>query len=189
MFSIFGSFRFCIRKILFLLFLVKLSERIMLCACIYIYIYISVLANQWIAVKSAKSNEVQKHVCALESNKWFFFFRNRLNYWKGKCDHWIDVWKKKKKKKKNVTLSHERAWFSTEMDFKTSLKCISSIYICTEHDFVTEDENAEVEFFIFFYFFFRKNYTRVSHTYFENHARGTNFLGKIIIARVSVHWI
>lgn len=70
--------------------LVKLSERIMFCACIYI----SVLANQWISVKSAKSNKVQKHVCALESNKWFFSSEIDSIIEKGnalRCDHWIDV--------------------------------------------------------------------------------------------------
>lgn len=42
----------------------------------------------------------------------------------------------------------------------------------------TNRSKAEVELF-------RKNYARL--TLFENHARGMNFLGKIIIARVSVH--
>lgn len=77
----------------------------------------------------------------MESNKWFFLPKS-TQLLKREMRHVAIT--ESTFKKKNVTLSHERAWFSIEMDFKTSLKCISS-HICIQHDFVTEDENVQVE--------------------------------------------
>lgn len=84
-------------------------------------------------------------------------------------------------------MSHERSWFPSEMDFKASLKCISSMTVTgfPSSIFVAKDEpNRKRQ-----WDFFRKTlHSRLTH--FDNQrVPETNFLGKkLIIARVSVHW-
>jgi len=89
-----------------------------------------------------------------------------------RCDRRL---KKKKKMSNSLSMSHERAWFSTEMDFKASLKCISSIYQFRAwfRHWRRIDRKLKWNFL--------EKIMLVS--YLENHARKTNFLDKIITIR------
>lgn len=64
----------------------------------------------------------------------------------------------------SLSMSHECAWFSTEMDFKASLKCISSIYRIWFHHWRRIGRKWKWNFL--------GKITLIS--YFENHARTRN---------------